>query len=88
MKAVCEFCEKEYEYDENNIRIKEAGRKDSYDSSRFCCFHCFSKFRLKKQKETLSKKLGYEVKSTFHLPGVQEKVHATNLERYGTKLAD
>lgn len=85
-KAVCEFCGKEYEYDENNIRIREEGRKDSYDSSRFCCFHCFSKERVRKQKETLSKRLGYEVTSTFHLPGVQEKAQATSLKRYGTKF--
>lgn len=85
-KAICEFCGKEYEYDENNIRVREEGRKDSYDSSRFCCFHCFSKERVRKQKETLSKRLGYEVTSTFHLPGVQEKAQATSLKRYGTKF--
>ena len=85
-KAICEFCGKEYEYDENNIRVREEGRKDSYDSSRFCCFHCFSKERVRKQKETLSKRLGYKVTSTFHLPGVQEKAQATSLKRYGTKF--
>lgn len=85
-KAICEFCGKEYGYDENNIRVREDGRKDSYDSSRFCCFHCFSKERVRKQKETLSKRFGYEVTSTFHLPGVQEKAQATSLKRYGTKF--
>lgn len=85
-KAVCEFCGKEYEYDENNVRVKVEGKKDSYDSSKFCCFHCFAKNRVKKQKETLSKKLGYEVTSTFHLPGVQEKAQATSLKRYGIKF--
>lgn len=85
-KSICEFCGKEYEYDENNLRVKVEGKKDSYDSSKFCCFHCFAKNRVKKQKETLSKKLGYEVTSTFHLPGVQEKAQATSLKRYGTKF--
>lgn len=85
-KAICEFCGKEYEYDENNVRVKVEGKKDSYDSSKFCCFHCFAKNRVKKQKETLSKKLGYEVNSLFHLPGVQEKAQATSLKRYGTKF--
>lgn len=85
-KAICEFCGKEYEFDENNVRLKEEGRRQTYDSSKYCCQTCAIKHCLAKQKETLSKKLGYEVKSTFHLPGVQEKAQETSLKRYGTKF--
>lgn len=85
-KAICEFCGKEYEYDENNIRVREEGYRLTYDSSKFCCQKCSIKNNLANQKKTLSKRLGYEVTSTFHLPGVQEKAQATSLKRYGTKF--
>ena len=33
-KSICEFCGKEYEYAETNLRVKVDGKKDSYDSSK------------------------------------------------------
>ena len=85
-KTICEVCGKEYEYDENNIKIREEGKKRSYDSSKFCCYKCAMKFILDKQKKTLSEKYGKDISNPFHLPGVQEKARATSLERYGTEF--
>lgn len=85
-KTICEVCGKEYEYDENNIKIREEGKKRSYDSSKFCCYKCAMKFILDKQKKTLSEKYGKDISNPFHIPGVQDKARATSLERYGTEF--
>ena len=83
--TTCQFCGKEYQYNPSRIIVKEPGKKRGYNSSKYCCHKCAISANHKKQQQTLSEKYGNDISNPFHIPGVQDKVHETNMKKYGTK---
>ena len=83
--TTCQFCGKEYKYNPLRIMLKEPGKKRRYNSSKYCCYKCAIDANHKKQQQTLSDKYGSQINNPFHIPGVQDKVHETNMKKYGTK---
>lgn len=84
IKTKCIFCGKEYEYDENNVKIIDPEYDSIYDSSKFCCKKCFYRHTAAKSFKTFRER-NPGVSSPCHLPGVQDKVKKTVLERYGVE---
>lgn len=83
-KSTCEFCGKEYEYDEDNIRGSLSNKTNrTYDTSKFCCPKCHYRYISKKSFETFRTN-NPGVSSPCHLPGVQDKARKTMIEKYGT----
>lgn len=84
IKTKCIFCGKEYEYDENNVKIIDPEYRSKYDSSKFCCKKCSYKHTAAKSFKTFRER-NPGVNSPCHLPGVQDKVKKTMVEKYGVE---
>lgn len=84
IKTKCIFCGKEYEYDENNVKIIDPEYESKYDSSKFCCKKCSYKHTAAKSFKTFRER-NPGVSSPCHLPGVQDKVKKTMVEKYGVE---
>ena len=85
MKRICEYCGKEYEWEENqpnwgkgNIPTK---KPQSVSAKHFCCYECGQAKRQEKRKQTNLERFGCE--NVSNNKNTQDKRNKTLLERYG-----
>ena len=82
MINICEYCKKEYEYEEGQPNWGKngpvTGRQFSMSSKRFCCYECGIKASNEKNKQTKLERYG---SSTYNNTN---KSKQTKLDKYGT----
>ena len=74
MKRICEFCRKEYEWEEGQLNWGKNGLKHgkgSVDCKKYCCYNCGKKAYKQHCQETNLKRYG--VMNTFQVPEFKEK---------------
>lgn len=84
MKRICEFCRKEYEWEEGQLNWGKNGLKHgkgSVDCKKYCCYNCGKKAYKQHCQETNLKRYG--VMNTFQVPEFKEKAKRTWIKKYG-----
>lgn len=84
MKRICEFCRKEYEWEEGQLNWGKNGLKHgkgSVDCKKYCCYNCGKKAYKQHRQETNLKRYG--VMNTFQVPEFKEKAKRTWIKKYG-----
>lgn len=84
MKRICEFCGKEYNWEEGQLNWTKDGIGNgpgTNNSKRFCSYKCGILYKDKKRKCTCLEKYG--VNNINLLPEIRNKIKKTNLEKYG-----
>ena len=84
MKRICEFCRKEYEWEEGQLNWGKNGLKHgkgSVDCKKYCYYNCGKKAYKQHCQETNLKRYG--VMNTFQVPEFKEKAKRTWIKKYG-----
>ena len=83
MKRICEFCKKEYNWEEGQLNWKKDGtlgtNPGSISSKRFCCYACGKIYQSDLQKQTRIKK---SIENPDYYKEMIEKVRLTSLQKY------
>ena len=83
MKRICEFCKKEYDWEEGQPNWKKDGtlgtNPGSISSKRFCCYACGKIYQSDLQKQTRIKK---SIENPNYYKEMIEKVRLTSLQKY------
>ena len=77
----CQYCHKEYEWDEIKYRPKGCGL--GFDFFKFCSKECSKSYKVEKTKQTNLKRYGVE--NPAQAPQIRNKIKQTCLERYGAE---